>query len=131
VVEIRSELTSHRRRVLVVDDYEDGADIAALELKAAGHIVSVAYGTCDALAVAKSFIPDIAVLDIAMPDMTGHELAEALRALPGLERCRMVALTGQDDLESRNRSGAAGFYRHLVKPPDEGALLRAVQGDDD
>jgi CheY-like chemotaxis protein len=117
------------RRVLVVDDYRDGADIAAFILERAGHIVNTAYGCRDALAIAAWFKPEVAVLDIAMPDMDGHELAERLRALPGVKGCRMVALTGQDDSATREKSNAAGFCAHLVKPAKRGALLRAVQGD--
>jgi CheY-like chemotaxis protein len=113
-------------RVLVVDDYVDGADLTAMILSAAGYLVRVAYGSREALGIAVSFMPEVAVLDISMPEMDGHQLAEALRALPGMTGCKMIAFSAQDGVSARDKSLAAGFLSHLRKPSPGDALLDAV-----
>jgi PAS domain S-box-containing protein len=101
-------------QVLIVDDNEDAAALLAAGLSATGYLVEVAHDGPAALAVVERFAPDIAVLDIGLPVMDGYELARSLRErLPGL--C-LVAVTGYGQKGDRDRSAAAGFDRHLVKP---------------
>jgi CheY-like chemotaxis protein len=79
------------RRVLVVDDDVDSADVVAQALEMHGHETRVAYEPFNALTVAAEFRPQVAILDVNMPTMGGHELGEALRKdLPG---CKFIALT--------------------------------------
>jgi signal transduction histidine kinase/CheY-like chemotaxis protein len=103
-------------RVLVADDNVDAAESLSILLQLAGHEVRVAYDGEQALRVAGAFRPDLAFLDIGMPRMDGYQAARALRALPGMGRLRLVALTGWGAVQDRERSRAAGFDHHLLKP---------------
>ena len=111
-------------RVLVVDDNIDAAELLAEALQAAGHATRVAHDAPQALAAARSFAPQVAVLDIGLPVMDGYELAARLRA-EGLAP-RLMAVTGYGQETDRERSRAAGFERHLVKPIDLDELLAAL-----
>jgi CheY-like chemotaxis protein len=108
--------------VLVVDDNRDSAETLALVLELAGHRVATAHDGTHALALANAGAPEVAVLDIGLPDMTGHDLARRLRALPGGAQMLLVAVTGWGQAQDRNRSVAAGFDHHLVKPVDPAQL---------
>ena len=115
-------------RILVVDDNEDSADMLAEALKAKGHQTRIAHDAPDALRVAEGFRPDIAFLDIGLPVMDGYELAARLRELPGLAGIRLIALTGYGQESDRQRTRAAGFAHHLVKPVDFEAVEALVSG---
>src|SRR5262249_35185723 len=80
-----------------------------------------------ALALAQDTRPVAALLDIGLPVMDGYELARRLRALPGLEKIPLVALTGYGQPGDRMRSRDAGFDDHLVKPVDSGAVIGALE----
>jgi CheY-like chemotaxis protein len=121
----------HARRILVVDDNEDGAAMLSEALKAKGHDTRVAHDAPAALAIAERFMPDIAFLDIGLPVMDGYELAGRLRQVPGLDRVRLVAVTGYGQESDRRRSQAAGFHHHLVKPVDFSAVETVVNGEGD
>jgi CheY-like chemotaxis protein len=71
--------------------------------------------------------PELALLDIGLPGIDGHELGRLLRALPELDRIRLVALTGYGQASDRERSTRAGFQAHLVKPVDITAIERLVR----
>jgi CheY-like chemotaxis protein len=114
------------RRVLVVDDNGDAAELLAELLMSAGHEVAVAHDGEEALAVATRFQPDVAVLDIGLPHMDGYEVARRLRADPARARLRLIAVTGYGQAHDRARSFAAGFELHMVKPVDFSALLAAL-----
>jgi CheY-like chemotaxis protein len=116
------------RRVLVVDDNADAADLLAALLGRAGHVVAVAYNPLDALDTAADFGPEIAVLDIGLPVMDGYELGERLRALPATARCRIIALTGHGQAHDLARSERAGFEAHIVKPVDAKQLAALIGG---
>lgn len=104
------------RRVLVVDDNRDAAEMLQLLLEAEGHEVFVAYCADDALTTARRTSPDILFLDIGLPDMDGYELAHHLRTLPETARSSLVALTGYGQPQDKERALDAGFDHHLVKP---------------
>jgi len=108
-------------RVLVVDDNVDQADSLAILLRAAGHEPKTVYSGMAALDTALAFRPDVAILDIGLPELDGYEVARQMRRHPELERVRLIALTGYGQGSDRRRSLAAGFDYHLVKPinPDE------------
>jgi PAS domain S-box-containing protein len=119
------------RRILVVDDNADAADSLSVLLTFEGHETQVAYSAKDALALVETFKPDVALLDIGLPEMNGYELAERLRANPRLNGMRLVALTGYGQAEDFERTHEAGFDGHLVKPVDLAKLERALAGEEE
>jgi CheY-like chemotaxis protein len=118
--------TTVRRRVLVADDNRDAADALAMLLELAGHEVRVAHGGRAALSLAQTFRPDVAILDIGMPELNGYEVAKELRRASWGARMCLVALTGWGQDEDRQRAQDAGFNRHLTKPVDTDALERLL-----
>lgn len=115
-----------RRRILIVDDNRDSADSMAILLAMQGYEVRQAYHGREALAVAADFQPDAALLDIGLPEMSGHELGARLREVPGLDHVVLVAMSGYGQEHDRQRSVAAGFSHHLVKPVDLDVLHRLL-----
>ena len=108
--------TLARRRVLVVDDNVDAAELLAEGLRAEGHEVKVANDGPHALDLAAGMKPEIAFLDLGLPAMDGYEVAARLRELDA--RVVLVALTGYGQPSDKARTAAAGFAHHLVKPVD-------------
>ena len=115
------------RRVLVVDDNADAAEMLAALLTFDGHDVRTVLNGPAALAVVRDFPPDIAFLDIGLPGMSGFELARRLRAVPDLSGVTLVAVTGWGQDEDRRESRNAGLDHHLTKPvdPEEVRMLVA------
>ncbi len=109
-------------RVLIVDDNQDAADMLAHVLSSRGHETRVAHDGVEALRACAEFTPQTAFLDLGLPVMDGYELASRLRALPGLEDLRLIAVTGYGQESDRKRTLAAGFHYHLVKPVDISTL---------
>ncbi len=109
-------------RVLIVDDNVDAALLLADLLRALGHEPIIAHDGPGALGTIAKSQPQLAILDIGLPGMDGYELAKHLRSVPGLEHVPVVALTGYGQPSDRDRSRAAGFEEHLVKPIDIGRL---------
>ncbi|HEX5030109.1 MAG TPA: ATP-binding protein [Candidatus Eisenbacteria bacterium] len=103
------------RRVLVVEDDSDSAQSLAMLLQVWGHQVEIALDGHQALDAARSFEPEIVLLDIGIPGLDGYEVAERLRSEHGAE-LKLIALTGYGREDDRQRSRDAGFDRHLVKP---------------
>jgi signal transduction histidine kinase/ActR/RegA family two-component response regulator len=118
--------TDAPQRVMLVDDNEDALDLLSTFLRGAGHEVVAAHDGPDALALLARFHPSVAVIDIGMPVMDGYELAARVRADGGSEQPYLVALTGYGQQTDRERSLAAGFNEHLVKPVDLAQLLRII-----
>jgi PAS domain S-box-containing protein len=114
------------RRVIVADDNRDAADALAMLLELAGHEVRVAYGGRIALALAQTFRPDVALLDIGMPDLSGYEVAKELRRRPWGTAIYLIALTGWGRDDDRQQTRMAGFDRHITKPIDPHALEAAL-----
>ncbi|QJE01677.1 response regulator [Massilia forsythiae] len=115
-----------KRRVLIIDDNADAADLLSMFVSAHGHDTAVANSGREGLELAVSFRPEVVFLDLGMPHMSGYEVAPALRALPGLAGVYISALTGWNDQSTRARVVAAGFNHHLVKPADVQAVLKLV-----
>ena len=105
--------------VLLVDDHRDGGDSCAELLRLFGYEVWLARSGSAALGAVGSFAPDVAILDIGLPDMDGYQLAERLVAALA-RRPVMVALTGFGHTEQRARE--AGFDHHFLKPADPAVL---------
>jgi len=112
-------------RILVADDSQDGADSLAFLLKAAGHEVFTAYEGRTAIQLAEQHRPDAVLLDIGMPEVSGYDVARAIRREAWGRPMRLIALTGWGQAEHRRRSIEVGFDDHLVKPV-ELALLESV-----
>lgn len=114
-------------RVLVADDNADSAASMALMLRLAGHETAIAHDGLEAVAIVRSFRPQVAILDIGMPELDGYGAARQIRALPDGAVTRLVAVTGWGQPEDRRRSREAGFDAHLVKPVDPRELASALQ----
>ena len=120
-------LAAGTRRVLLVDDNRDSAESLAALLTMLGHEVYQAYDGPAALAAAANWLPDLVLLDIGMPGMSGYEVARGLRADPKLDGATLIALTGYGSVKDRHDSRAAGFDGHLVKPIDFDALEHIIE----
>lgn len=109
-------LSKKPQRILVVDDNVDAADTLAEALRAYGHEVKTAYTAEAALQLFTQDSLDLAVLDIGLPDLSGHELADLMRKTGHNPEARYVALSGFGQEVDKELSAAAGFAAHLVKP---------------
>jgi CheY-like chemotaxis protein len=126
VVSLRPEAA--KRRVLVVEDNLDAVHSMAMLIKTMGHEVRFAINGFAALELAREFRPDVILLDIGLPDLQGCEIARQLKWEPGLERTRMLAISGRSDQELRRQALDAGCDELLVKPLDP-SLLEEILGD--
>ena len=114
------------RRVLVVEDNVDAAESMREALELNQHEVALAFTGREALTKARTFHPDLVVCDLGLPEMTGYEVARAMRADPELRSLPLIALSGYALPEDFERSRDAGFDRHLAKPMDFEVLARVV-----
>jgi signal transduction histidine kinase/ActR/RegA family two-component response regulator len=112
--------------VLVVDDNVDAADALCRVLTLAGYQTKVAYKAAEAMAIAASQHPDVVLLDIGLPDLSGHELARRLRAEPWGAGMQLIAITGWGQEDDRRKSREAGFNEHLTKPVDPELLIGLI-----
>lgn len=116
------------RDVLVVEDNDDARETLKRMLELAGHRVRVAVDGLAALDAVQSAVPDVALIDIGLPQMDGYELARRIRAEGHAKRPLLIAITGYGLPEDRNRSREAGFDMHLVKPVDSSTLAEVLAG---
>jgi CheY-like chemotaxis protein len=117
---------STAQRILVVDDNEDAAEMLAEILASQAYVVRCAFDGPTALTIGAEFQPDVAILDIGLPVMDGFELAGRFAEHPELGKARLIALTGYGQREDHERSAAAGFAAHLVKPVEPELLLATI-----
>jgi len=101
--------------LLIEDDPDGGASLKAL-LEVDGHRVTVCHDGRSGLTCARETNPDVIILDIALPDSSGYEIARLLRSDPSFSDTLMIALTGYGSVEDRRRAKEAGFDHHLTKP---------------
>ena len=113
-------------RLLVIDDNVDATNSLGALLQALGHTVRTAYDGPAGIALAREFAPDVVLLDLGMPGMSGYDVARALRAQAS--RQTIVAVTGWGDTAAKRQAQEAGFDHHLVKPVDEADLI-SLLGD--
>jgi two-component system CheB/CheR fusion protein len=106
------------RRVLVVDDNRDALESTQLCLELDGHEVAIAIDGASAIETAVIFKPEIAFIDIGLPDIDGYEVARRIKKLPQTANAVLVALTGYGQEENIKKSREAGFLHHVVKPAD-------------
>jgi CheY-like chemotaxis protein/signal transduction histidine kinase len=123
-VEYRASETEPRRRLLLVEDDNDSAQALKGALEALGYEVALAHDGPIAINLARTFRPDVALLDLGLPIMDGWELAERLRATSG--SLPIVAITAWDEDADKQRSAEAGFIEHIVKPIDLSRLEQLV-----
>lgn len=114
-------------KILVADDSQDGADSLAFLLKAAGHEVVTAYDGRTAIKLAEEHRPNAVLLDIGMPEVSGYDVARAIRREAWGRSMRLIALTGWGQAEHRRRSIEVGFDDHLVKPVELDVLENVLQ----
>ncbi len=108
--------STQRRNILLVDDNVEAAETLAALLRTRDHKVAAAFDGETAIDLAEELRPDAVILDLGMPGMDGYEVAERLRAVEGAEDLVLLALTGWGGAEERQRTAAAGFDYHFVKP---------------
>jgi PAS domain S-box-containing protein len=109
-------------RVLLADDNMDAADTLSALLEMSGYRVRTVYSGREALDAASDFAPDVMLLDIGMPGISGYEVARTLRADARFDRTVLVAVTGWGSRSDRDQALQAGFDHHLTKPIDHRAL---------
>jgi CheY-like chemotaxis protein len=101
-------------------------EILADLLRLQGHEVRTAFDGPAALAAARTFHPDVVLLDIGLPGLNGYEVARRLRHLPEAQGTLLVAITGYGREVDRRRGREAGFQHHLIKPVDLRSLERLL-----
>jgi len=114
------------RRILVVDDDRDSADLFAMFLRLMGHDVCTAYDGVEGVEAAERFRPDAVLLDIGMPRMNGEDACRQIRSTSWGRDVVLIAVTGWDQDENRVRILKAGFDAHVVKPVDPDAVIRLI-----
>jgi CheY-like chemotaxis protein len=116
------------RRILVVDDDPDVTDLTCELLTRMGHVAQGAYDGAGGLAAVDSFQPDVVLLDLALPEMSGFEVLDRLRHRPAGGERLVVAITGYAQPADLQRARDAGFDHYLVKPVRVESL-RALVGE--
>jgi CheY-like chemotaxis protein len=123
-----SEATATSRRILIADDNRDAADSLAMLLRLSGHNVHTAYDGMDAIDVARSFKPELVLLDIGMPRLNGHDTCRRIRSESWGKDVVLLAVTGWGQLDDRRRTVESGFDAHLVKPVGPADLAKWLSG---
>ena len=118
------------RRILIVDDNQDAAESLRLLLSMLGHEVRVAHDGLEAVRAAAAHEPEVVLLDLGLPTLSGYEVARRIRGQAGGADVLLIALTGWGKEEDRRRSREAGFDHHLTKPVEFEALQRLLAATD-
>ena len=124
--ETEEAVATSKLRILIVDDNRDSTDSLAMMLKLMGNEIRTAYDGEQAVAVAEASRPDVILLDIGLPNMNGYEVCRRIRAAAGDRKLIVIAQTGWGQDEDRQRTQAAGFDYHLVKPVDPQSLMKLL-----
>jgi CheY-like chemotaxis protein len=115
------------RKILVVDDNRDAADSLAAILRVEGHEARAAYSGAEAVQAAEEMKPDVVLLDIQMPEMSGYDVARALRDYRRGVRAVIVAVTAYGQESDRLAARQAGFHHHITKPVDPARVLEIIE----
>lgn len=115
------------KHILIVDDYPDALDIWAIFLRASGYKVSTAADGASAIEQAERLLPDLIVLDLELPRISGFDVAKRLRSNPDTQSIPLIAATGYSHLSQLDRARAAGFDQIVVKPCDPDALIEEIE----
>ena len=122
--------TPASRLILVIEDNVDAGQGLGDLLELRGHRVRVARDGRSGLQLARELRPDVVLCDIGLPDMSGFDVARAMRTEECLRSTRIIALSGYAQHEDRQRSREAGFDAHVAKPPDLEELMKMVAGQE-
>lgn len=112
--------------ILVCDDNRDAADSLSLLLECSGFEVSKAYTGLNAVAIAEATKPQVALLDIGLPDLDGFEVAKSIRAQPSANKMLIVAISGYGTAADKEKAFNAGFDYHFTKPLSSDQLDRLL-----
>lgn len=104
------------RRVMIVDDNAEAAQVLGMMMETNGHDCRLVFDSTKALKVAENYKPEFVFLDLGMPQVDGYALCRQMRDLPELANTVFIAQTGWSDQTYVDRAKAAGFHHHLVKP---------------
>lgn len=115
-------------RILLIEDNDDARQLLQWMLELEGHDVTAAPDGRDGVARARDYLPDVAIVDISLPDMTGYDVARQIRATSHGSKIVVIAMTGYGAPEDRARAIDAGFDLHLVKPVDPDDLIELLAG---
>jgi CheY-like chemotaxis protein len=113
---------------LIVDDNRDNADSLARLLRLMGNDTRTAYDGQEGVEVARTFHPDVMLLDIGLPKLDGYEACRRIREQSWSKSAVMIAVTGWGQEEDRRRSHEAGFDHHMVKPVDPHDIMKLLAG---
>jgi CheY-like chemotaxis protein len=123
---LATDANRRRLRILVADDERDQVATLAMILQDEGHEVREVYRGSEVLRSVRDFDPDVALIDIGMPGMTGYDAAREIRQVFGGTRPLLIAVTGWKQSSDRILAKLAGFDHHLPKPFDPQALLELL-----
>lgn len=117
---------SASRRILIVEDNTDSGRVLTAMAMRMGHDVRYAVDGRIGLSYAKSFRPEVVLLDLGLPDMDGFEVCRRIKEHPELRQIQIIIVSGRGDDDSRARAKAAGADLHLLKPVDAETLERLL-----
>lgn len=123
---LKAMIERTRRRVLAVDDHEDARELLRFALIPRDFHVRTAHDADSALAVAEEFRPEIGILNIGLPTVSGYELAARMRKTAGSAEMFLIALTGYAHRDDKVRAIEAGFDLHMTKPVSLEQLFEAL-----
>lgn len=116
------------RRVLVVDDNTDNAELLKILLEEEGHETFMAHDGVEGLAAAERLRPDVVLMDLGLPRIDGFDACRRIREQPWGKQVLMIAITGWGQDVDRRKSQEAGFDHHLVKPVDANDINALMSG---
>ncbi len=125
---VQSDISAPRqRRVLVADDNRDACETLAMLLRLDGHEVDVATDGLEAVEMFVRLQPEVVILDIGMPGLSGHEAARRIREHSGERDVKLIAVTGWGQKADKDRAAASGFDHHFTKPVEPTILSALLQ----
>ena len=113
--------------MLVADDNQDAGETMAMLLRLDGHEVHVATDGLEAVEMFVRMQPEVVILDIGMPGLSGHEAAKRIREQSGGRDVTLIAVTGWGQKSDKDRAAAAGFDHHFTKPVEPAVLSALLQ----
>jgi CheY-like chemotaxis protein len=122
-----SAMTPNGKHILIVDDYPDALDIWALYLRSLGYEVSTAGDGPNAIQQAEQLLPDLIVLDLELPGISGFEAARRLRQNASTQDIPLIAATGYSHHRQLSMAREAGFDQVVVKPVDPDSLVEEIE----
>ena len=124
---VKTPVRAHKRRVLIADDNRDAAESLAMLLEMDGHVVTVVHDGQQALASIEASRPEVALLDIGMPEIDGYEVARRVRGDTRTRSMTLIAVTGWGQEADKARAAAAGFDLHFTKPIEPQRLIELLR----